>query len=64
VKREDFVRMTANLGVYADCPICGYSWPGCRGMCVAHRAMNEAPGPYHDDFNDDCLDCEEERKEP
>lgn len=53
----EFYLETANLGIDSDCPLCGYSWPGCQGMCVAHEAANGAPGPFHFDYNDDCKHC-------
>lgn len=46
-----FKELTQHLGVDCDCPVCGYSWPGCQGLCVAHN------GPYHGDYNDDCEQC-------
>lgn len=53
----DFKALTAHLGVDSDCPVCGYSWPGCQGMCVAHVSMTGDPGPFHDEYNDDCEAC-------
>ena len=49
---RDFEDMVRYLVVDSDCQVCGFSWPGCQGACVAHVG-----GPYHGDFNDDCLEC-------
>jgi hypothetical protein len=53
-----FYLQTVGLGIEDDCPVCGYSWPGCNGLCIAHEAANGQPGPFHDDYNDDCKLCE------
>lgn len=57
---KEFEELTKGLGIDCDCPVCGYSWPGCQGACVSHTARNGKPGPYHTDYNDDCLFCIEE----
>lgn len=53
----DFRELTKGLGVNDDCPVCGYSWAGCQGPCVAHEALQGFPGPFHDAYNDDCPEC-------
>lgn len=54
---NEFKELTAHLGVDSDCPVCSYSWPACQGMCVAHVSMNGRPGPFHEEYNDDCEEC-------
>ncbi len=53
----DFQKLVSGCGLEDDCPVCAYSWPGCGGMCVAHTSMNGQPGPFHQDYNDDCTEC-------
>lgn len=54
---REYFEMVDGLGVYDDCPLCGYSFPGCQGLCIAHCAANGEPGPFHRHFNDDCPQC-------
>jgi len=56
---KQFYHSTMGLGIDSDCPVCGYSWPGCQGQCIAHVSGNGEPGPYHDDYNDDCKRCQQ-----
>ena len=56
-KMKDFKEITAHLGIESDCPVCNFSWPGCHGLCVAHVAMGGGPGPFHEDYADDCELC-------
>ena len=62
--QADFKELTAGLGVDSDCPVCGFSFPGCQGLCVAHTSANGHPGPFHTDYNDDCEECTKPRKLP
>jgi len=58
--QAQFAASTKWMGIDSDCPVCGYSWPGCQGQCVAHVSGNGEPGPYHDDYSDDCVRCHAE----
>jgi hypothetical protein len=58
---KEFRDMTDGLRLEADCPLCGLAWPMCQGLCVAHESMNGRPGPFHDDYNDDCELCQQAR---
>lgn len=29
----------------------------CHGLCIEHTALNGWTGPFHGDFNDDCIEC-------
>lgn len=60
MKSTDFYLQTARLGINDDCPNCGYSWPGCQGQCIAHKSANGDPGPFHFDYNDDCVECQQD----
>ena len=56
----DFLALADGCGLYSDCPLCGYSWPGCQGRCVAHEVCGGMMGPFHREFNDDCEECKKE----
>src|SRR4029077_13573923 len=56
---KEFKELTQHLGLNDDCPLCGYSWPGCQGACVAHETMTGQMGPFHTDYNDDCNECQD-----
>ena len=56
----DFKKLIRYLGIDDDCPICGCSWPMCIGMCITHKSMNGLPGPFHNDYSDDCPECKRE----
>lgn len=57
MKSTEFYLSTRGLGIDDDCPLCGYSWPGCQGQCIAHVSGNGEPGPFHDEYNEDCKKC-------
>ena len=63
MKRADVMRMMDRAGIEDDCPLCGAAWPMCQGLCTAHEALHGRPGPFHEDYSDDCDECSREQME-